>query len=157
MSAAKIARESMWLFGSYAMSKFGRLAMMLVVAAVLSPRDYGFVTLSVFVITAAEITCEFGIWQAVVHRSDPEERFVTTAFTANVIGASILTAGMFLTAPWISRFYGGPEMVGLLRVASLVLIFDGVFFVPAGLLRKELNFRGRALPEIVGAFGAAAV
>jgi len=157
MRAGKIARESIWLFGSYALSKFGRLAMMLVVAALLSPRDYGFVSLSVFVITAAQITCEFGIWQAVVHRSNPEERFVSTAFTANVIGASILTAGMFLIAPWVSRFYGGPEMVGLLRVSALALIFDGVFYVPDGLLRKELHFRGRALPEILGAFGAAVV
>jgi lipopolysaccharide exporter len=157
MRAGRIARESIWLFGSYGLSKFGRLAMMLVVAAVLSPRDYGYVSLCVFVITAAQITCEFGIWQAVVHRSDPEERFVTTAFTANVIGALILTAAMFLTAPSISSFYGGPEMVGLLRVAALALIFDGVFYVPDGLLRKELDFRGRALPEIVGAFGAAAV
>jgi len=38
MSEPKIARESIWLFGSYALSKFGRLAMMLVVAALLSPR-----------------------------------------------------------------------------------------------------------------------
>jgi lipopolysaccharide exporter len=157
MRTGKIARESIWLFGSYGLSKFGRLAMMLVVAAVLSPRDYGYVSLSVFVITAAQITCEFGIWQAVVHRGDPDERFVSTAFTANVIGALILTAGMFLTAPWVSHFYGGPEMVGLLRVAALALIFDGIFYVPDGLLRKELNFRGRALPEIVGAFGAAVV
>jgi lipopolysaccharide exporter len=157
MSAAKIARESIWLFGSYALGKFGRLAMMLVVAAVLSPRDYGFVSLSAFVISAAQITCEFGIWQAVVHRSDPEERFVTTAFTANVIGAVILTAGLFLAAPWISRFFEGPEMLVLLRVMALALIFDGLFYVPDGLLRKELNFKGRALPEIVGAFGAAAV
>ena len=157
MRAGKIARESIWLFGSYALSKFGRLAMMLVLAALLSPQDYGFVSLSVFVITAAQITCEFGIWQAVVHRSNPEERFVSTAFTANVIGAAILTAGMFLTAPWVARFYGGPEMVGLLRVAALALIFDGIFYVPDGLLRKELNFRSRALPEILGAFGAAVV
>src|SRR5215210_441009 len=126
MRAGKIARESIWLFGSYALSKFGRLAMMLVVAAVLSPRDYGFVSLSVFVISAAMITCEFGIWQAVVHRSDPEEGFVRTAFTANVIGAVILTAGLFLAAPWIARFYEGPEMVVLLRVMALALIFDGI-------------------------------
>jgi hypothetical protein len=59
-----------------------------------SPRNYWFVSLSVFVITAAQITCEFGIWQAVVHRSNLDERLVNTAFTVNVIGASILAAGV---------------------------------------------------------------
>jgi len=157
MTAAKITRESIWLFGSYALSKFGRLAMMLVVAALLSPREYGFIGLSVFVITAAQITCEFGIWQAVVHRSNLDERFVSTAFTTNIIGAIILAVGMFSTAPWVAHFYAGPEMVGLLRVMALALIFDGIFYVPDGLLRKELDFRGRALPEISGAFGSAIV
>jgi len=157
MSAAKIARESIWLFGSYALSKLGRLAMMLVLAALLTPRDFGIVSLSVFVITAAQITCEFGFWQAVVYRSNPEERFLRTAFTANLIGASILAGGLFLAAPWVSRFFAGPELVGLLRVMALALIFDGIFYVPDGLLRKELNFRDRALPEIVGSFGAAGV
>jgi len=157
MTAAKITRGSIWLFGSYALSKFGRLAMMLVVAALLSPREYGFIGLSVFVITAAQITCEFGIWQAVVHRSNLDERFVRTAFTANIIGAFILAAGVFSIAPWVSHFYAGPEMVGLLRVMALALIFDGIFYVPDGLLRNELDFRGRALPEISGAFGSAAV
>ena len=157
MTSAKIARGSVWLFGSYALSKFGRLAMMLVVAALLSPREYGFIGLSVFVITAAQIACEFGIWQAVVRRLDLDEPFVSTAFTANIIGACILAAGVFLTAPWVSRFYSGPEMVPLLRIMALALIFDGIFYVPDGLLRKELDFRGRALPEIGGTFGSAVI
>jgi len=157
MTAAKIARGSVWLFGSYALSKFGRLAMMLVVAALLSPREYGFIGLSVFVITAAQIACEFGIWQAVVRRTNLDDLFVSTAFTANIIGASFLAAGVFLTAPWVSRFYSGPEMVALLRIMALALIFDGIFYVPDGLLRKELNFRGRSLPEISGTFGSALI
>lgn len=132
--------------------------MMLVVAALLTPREYGFIALSVFVMIAAQITCEFGIWQAVVRRSDPDERFLSTAFTANIVGALILTAGLFLAAPWIAHFYAaGAEMSLLLQVMALGLIFDGIYSVPDGLLRKELNFRGRALPEISGAFGAAIV
>jgi PST family polysaccharide transporter len=131
--------------------------MMLVVAAILSPSDYGIISLAVFVITSAQLACEFGIWQAVVHRSDPEESFINTAFTANIIGAVILTSGIFLTAPLIARFFAGPQLVDLLRVMALALLFDGVFYVPDGLLRKNLNFKGRALPEILGAFGAAVV
>jgi PST family polysaccharide transporter len=131
--------------------------MMLVVAAILSPRDYGIISLAVFVISSAQLACEFGIWQAVVHHSDPEERFINTAFTANIIGAVILTSGVFLTAPLIAGFFAGPPLVDLLRVMALALLFDGVFYVPDGLLRKDLNFKGRALPEILGAFGAAVV
>jgi lipopolysaccharide exporter len=157
MTGVRVARQSIWLFGSYGLSKLGRLAMMLVVAAILSPRDYGIISLSVVVISSAQLACEFGIWQAVVHHSDPGERFINTAFTANIIGAVLLTTGIFLIAPLLARFFAGPQLVDLLRVMALALLFDGVFYVPDGLLRKNLNFKGRALPEILGAFGAAVV
>jgi len=40
---------------------------------------------------------------------------------------------------------------------GLALIADGIFYVPDGLLRKELRFKSRVLPEIAGTFGAGVV
>ena len=153
--AGKVARGSSWLFGSYALSKLGRIGMMLVIAAMLSPADYGIIVLSAVILTAAQVTNELGVWQAVVHRSEPEPRFVDTAFTTNVIGGFVVATGLFWVAPVIAGFYGEAAMTGVLRVMGLALIADAVFYVPDGLLRKDLKFKSRALPEIAGTFGAA--
>jgi hypothetical protein len=71
----RVVRGSAWLFSSYLLSRAGRMAMMLVVAALLSPREYGIIGLCTVIATAAQIVNEFGIWQAVVHRSEPDERY----------------------------------------------------------------------------------
>ena len=153
--AGRVVRGSSWLFGSYALSRLGRIGMMLIIAAVLSPSDYGIVVLSTVILVIALTINELGIWQAVVYRSDPEPRFVDTAFTTNIIGGFVMAAGLFWVAPVISGFYGEPVMTGVLRIMGLALIADAIFYVPDGLLRKALKFKSRALPEIAGTFGAA--
>ena len=153
----RIAGGAAWLFGSYALSKIARVGMMLVVAALLSPREYGIIGLSAVAITLVQIVNESGIWQSVVHRRDPDESFLDTAFAANVLGGLLLCAGTFFVAPWISGFYGQPEMTVVLRVMGLALVLDAVFYVPDGLLRKELEFKSRALPEVASTLGAVLV
>ena len=150
---SKVLGESVWLFGSYGLSRLGRIAMMFAVAAFLSPREYGLIGLSAVVIVIAQIILGC-IWPAVVHRRDLNERYLNTAFTANILAGFIVTICLFLTAPGIARFFGDTELTALLRVMAVALIADGIFYVPDGLLRKELSFKSRALPEIAGTFGA---
>src|SRR5215213_3764003 len=131
----KVVRGSAWLFSSYVLSKAGRMAMMLVVAALLSPR-------------------EFGIWQAIIHRSEPDERYLDTAFTANILGGFLITGALFMAAPWLGDFYGQPDITTMLRVMGAAIVLDSIFYVPDGLLRKELRFKSRALPEVAGSLVA---
>jgi O-antigen/teichoic acid export membrane protein len=130
------------------------MAMMLVVAALLSPREYGIIGLCTVIAAAAQIVSEFGIWQAVVHRSEPDEHFINTAFTANILGGFLITGALFVAAPWIGDFYRQPEMTNMLRVMGAAFVLDSIFYVPDGLLRKELKFKSRALPEIAGSLVA---
>jgi PST family polysaccharide transporter len=69
----------------------------------------------------------------------------------------ITTVGLFLIAPWIADVYAEPQMSSMLRVMGLSLILEAVAYVPDGLLRKELRFKDRVVPEIAGIFVAAAV
>src|SRR5215212_2175505 len=153
----KVIRGSVWLFSSYALSRLGRMVMMLILARLLSPQAYGLIGLSIVISTAVRIINEFGIWQAVVHRREPDDHYLNTAFTANVLGGLLMTGGLFLIAPRIGSFFGAPEMTNVLRVMGVAFILDSLFYVPDGLLRKELRFKNRALPEVAGTFGAVVV
>jgi O-antigen/teichoic acid export membrane protein len=130
------------------------MAMMLVVAALLSPREYGIIGLCTVIAAAAQIVCEFGIWQAIIHRSEPDERYLDTAFTANILGGFLITGALFMAAPWLGDFYGQPDITTMLRVMGAAIVLDSIFYVPDGLLRKELRFKSRALPEVAGSLGA---
>lgn len=153
--AKRVFRGAAWLFGSFALSKLSRVVTMLVIAALLSPEAYGIITLSYVSITVFWILSEFGIWQTVVHRSNLDERFLNTAFAANVLVGCIVVAGLTLLAPWIAQLYGEPQMALMLSIMGLALIPEAIAYVPDGLLRKEFRFRSRALAETVSVFLAA--
>jgi polysaccharide transporter, PST family len=155
--SARVIKGAVWLFTSFALSRIGRLAMMLIVAAVLSPRAFGIVTLSTIFLVVGVIIAEFGIWQAVVQRPDPDEHYLNTAFTVNIPIAFAAAAGLFLTAPWIADVLAEPKLSLMLRVMGPVLLLEGITYVPDGLLRKELRFKERVLPEISGIFAFATV
>lgn len=147
----KAVRGSVWLLSSYALNRLGRIATMLVIAALLSPREYGIIGLCTVIITVGQIINESGIWQSVVYRKDPDERFLNTAFAANCFIGLFTAAGTFLTAPWIAGFFKEPDMSSVLQIMGLSLILDAIFYVPDGMLRKELRFKSRVLPEVAGA------
>jgi O-antigen/teichoic acid export membrane protein len=152
-----VLRGTIWLFVSFALSKLVRLAMMLAVAVFLSPQAYGIITLSLIIIVVVQIIGEFGIWQAIVQRPNPDERYINTAFTANIPIGFVAAAGVFFAAPWIADALEEPEVSLMLRVMGLALLVEGFRYVPDGLLRKELRFKERTLPEAAGAFAAATV
>ena len=69
-------------------------------------------------------------------------------------GGFLMTGALFMAAPWIGDFYGQPEMSNMLRVMGAAIVLDSIFYVPDGLLRKELRFKSRALPEVAGSLVA---
>jgi O-antigen/teichoic acid export membrane protein len=152
--AQTVLKGSIWLFSSYALSKLARIVMMLIIAKVLYPRDYGIISLVAAIFLLVQIINEFGFDSALIQRRNPDERFLNTAFTANIFLGIVLAMGTLLVAPWIAYFYREPGMASMLRVAGLALITDALFYVPDGLLRKELRFKSRVLPEVAGTFGA---
>ena len=152
--AQRVFRGSVWLFGSYGLSKLNRILIMLAIVALLSPEAYGVVSLCSVIIFIGEIVTEFGIWQAVVQRREPDERFLNTAFTANVLGGVVMAVGLFLAAPWIAQFYHQPEVTTMLRVMAPGLLADAIFYVPDGWLRKQLRFKIRMVPEVGCSLGA---
>lgn len=147
----KAVRGSVWLFSSYALNRLGHIVMMLVIATLLSPREYGIIGLSTVIITVGQIINESGIWQSVVYRRDPDERFLNTAFAANCLIGLFTATGIFMVAPWLAGFFREPEMTAVLQIMGLSLILDAIFYVPDGMLRKEFRFKSRVLPEVAGA------
>ena len=94
--ARKVLKGSIWLFSSYALSKLVRIVMMLIIAKVLYPRDYGIISLVAAIFTLVQIINEFGFDSALIQRCSPDERFLNTAFTANIIFSGCSLDSLFL-------------------------------------------------------------
>jgi O-antigen/teichoic acid export membrane protein len=115
---------------------------LLVLAAVLSPRDFGLVATGQLLLAALAQLTEFRLDDALVHWTDgpPSDEVLDTAFTLSVCRGLVLAAASYLAAPMFCDRMGSPEAVGFLRVLSCTFLIDALRSRGVPLLTRRLDF-----------------
>lgn len=141
-----------WQGLSYIGGKLLVLATTIVLARLLSPRDFGVVGLALVFVAYAEVVTDLGVAQALIYL--PEGREANdTALTVTLLFSSLLVGAAMLAAPAVAGFFRRPDVTPLFRVLSLSLLIGGAGQVPDALLRKNLLFRRRLVADLVRACG----
>lgn len=123
----------------------------LVVARILSPADYGVVTMATVYLGVLTLLSDFGVGSAVVALRD-----LTDGQIAQLNGLAVLV-GIFgfaiscVIARPAGRFFSAPQLPAVLIIMSLSFVISSFQSVPSSLLRKELRFK--LLSVIDGARG----
>ena len=134
--------------------QFGTL---IILTRLLEPRDFGLVGMVTVFIGFARIFIDLGFGDALIQRSDADERYFTTVFWVNVIMGIFLSALFFLIAPAISQFYNYPFLVPIARVLAILFFVNSLSVIPLTLFRRSLDFRRLATIEIFASVLGAAV
>lgn len=114
---------------------------LLVLARLLSPADFGLIaTLSIF-ISLSRTLIDSGFSQALIRTNDVSRADYDSVFFVN-IGIGLFVYGViFISAPWIARFYDQPQLVDIARVLSLVFVISSFSIVQNTILVKNLEFK----------------
>lgn len=127
--------------------------MLLVLAKVLSPEDFGVVGVATVAIGLAQIFQEFGVGKALVQMSDAVEVHANNAFWINTCIATLLYVVIALGAEPIAVFFQSPRSAAVLRVLGLQILLTSLAAVPMALLQREIRFRElfwvRFLPTVL--------
>jgi PST family polysaccharide transporter len=118
-------------------------------AAILGPHDFGIVALALIYISVVQLILEGGIQTAVVQRQNLEDDHLDSAFWANLAWCLVLAAASFLLAGWWARLNGVPELEGVVKVLSSLLLIWGLTIVQLAIFQREMRFRALAVRETV--------
>jgi O-antigen/teichoic acid export membrane protein len=134
--------------------RFGLLGVQFIIsiilARILTPAEFGLVAMiTIFTLLAQQVVIS-GFGQALVQKKDCSHLDESTAFWFNIIVGVLMTAVLYLAAPWIARFYEESELIPITRIASFNLLINSFGVVQNALLQKELLFRKRTIASIVG-------
>lgn len=136
------SRGAMWQSVSFFGGKVLLLAATVVLARVLTPQEFGLVSLALVVIGFLDVVSDLGVSQALIYL-DASRRRTDTALTATVVLGALIALALALLAPVIGRQLHEPETVPLLRLLALSIFAGSIGVVPDTLLRKDLDFRRR--------------
>ena len=118
-----------------------RLISNLVLTRLLTPEDYGLMTLVITVLSGLQMISDVGIIPNIIqHERGEEPDFLDTAWTISVLrGVILMVAGVVLAYPlteliWIDK----PALRELLIVAVVTAIFDGLVSTKIATLNRQI-------------------
>ena len=112
----------------------------IVLARLLSPREFGILALMLVFITLCNVVIDSGFGNALIQKKDADQTDFCSVFFINIALGLTLYAVMFVAAPWIAGFYASPDLTKFLRVSSLTLVITSFSRVQQAFLNKNMLF-----------------
>lgn len=137
-------------------SQTGRQAVLLlsniILARILTPKDFGLVATVLIFVNFAIILAEQGFGAALIQRQDITEEHRSSIYWLNVALGVSFTALFLYGAPWIARMFHEDALVPLTRAISWIFAINSLGMVHSTLLTRKLAFRTLAKVEVAAAW-----
>ena len=138
-----------WMFTGTGAHAVSQAIVLIVLARLLTPVDFGLVGAALVVVSFSLIFSQLGIGPAIVQRPKLEQRHLRTGFTISMLFGALLTGVISFMAPAISGFFRMDGLTPVMRVMSFVFFLQGLSVVAESLLQRDLRFHWLAGVQIV--------
>ena len=133
-----------WNGGARLLGQLLQLATAVVLARLLSPREYGLLGMVLVFTGFVSSLADMGLGASIVQKINLSPRHLNSVFWLNVVTGLFLTALFALAAPFIAKFYGEPQLRSLTIAISLNFSLGSLNVVQNALFDKSLNFRAKS-------------
>ncbi len=131
---------------------FLHLGSTMIFARLLTPKDFGLVTMVTAVTGFVAIFKDMGLSMATVQRAEIDHNQISTLFWINVIFSFSIMLMTMAMAPVIAWFYHEPRLIWITLALAGAFVFSGLTVQHQALLRRQMRFRSLAVAEITSIF-----
>ena len=141
----------LWSVGSKFSIHLVTFVVSIVLARLLSPADFGLVSMAMVFVYFTQTFMDFGLTSAVIQKKDPTETQINTVFYISLILATCLMLLMIVFAPAIGRYYDNPEVGRIARFVSYSFVIHALTGLQRALMSKRLEIKILSVVNIAGA------
>lgn len=141
MGKNNVINNFFWRFAERCGAQFVTLIVSIVLARVLSPSDFGTVSLVMVFTTIMQVFVDSGLGTALIQKKDADDLDFSSVFYFNFAVCLVLYAGMFVAAPYIAKFYNDDSLISIIRVISLTIIISGVKGIQQSYVSRNMLFK----------------
>lgn len=150
--ARKLSKKTVhaagWNYLSFGLSKLSLIVTITILARLLGPGEFGVVGFATLAIAYLSFLQDLGLGHALIQRRTDIEEASETVFTSNLAVGFALTLIVFIFAPYVADFFREPRVELLLRVLGLSFSIEALGSTHLALLRRELDFRRKIIPDL---------
>ena len=125
------------------------LILSIIIARIVSPSAYGLIVLVQVFLSFSQIFIDGGFANALIQKKDRNDTDYCTVFIFNLGVALLLYALLYISAPFISKYYNEPQLTSITRVISLNLILSSLSIVQRTRLTINLDFKTQTKASLI--------
>ncbi|BAQ61781.1 probable polysaccharide transport protein [Geminocystis sp. NIES-3708] len=130
-------------------SQAGSFIVFLILARLLTPQDFGLLSLANIFLAFMNIFLKQGFTSALIQREKLESEHLDTAFCTQLIVGILLTFISFLIAENIATLFHQPRLTFIIQCFSFLFIINSFGHVFQAVLKKELHFKILAVRSLI--------
>ncbi|OGA71145.1 MAG: hypothetical protein A3G83_00475 [Betaproteobacteria bacterium RIFCSPLOWO2_12_FULL_68_20] len=131
-----------WSLAGEIASRSGLPLVLLLLAQMLMPEDFGVVAAAAIVVSFSQIVWGAGLSRAVVRERTDVESVATCAFWVNLVLAAATALLVFVGADAVAAgVFRDDRVAGVLRAMSPSVVLGAWMAVPSALLQRDMRFR----------------
>lgn len=153
----KVLNGLVWTYLERISAQLVSLIVTIVLARILSPKEYGIISIVTIFTELANVIVVNGFGTALIQKKDPSSADYSTIFYINMAITWALYFLLYTFAPVIASFYGIEELTSVLRVLGLQMPIAGISSVQQAYIAKRMEFRKFFFSTIIGTIISAVI
>ncbi len=145
----KIIKGLAWSGISQVGKQGSQYIIVVILARLLSPNDFGLIGMGLVFTGIASIVNEMGVSGALIQNQNVDEKHYSSCFWINIFCGLILMVVFFISSSYISMFYNKPELKLIIKLLSLSLFITSFGIVQKTRLNKQMEFKKLAFIELI--------
>lgn len=155
---SQVIQGALWKFAERIAAQVVSLVVSIILARLLSPKEYGIISLVMVFITIANVFVSSGFGQALIQKKDADNLDFSSVFYFSIAITGLIYIILFFLAIPIANFYDMPILVPVLRVLAVSVPIMGINSVQQAYIARKMQFRlffnatiiGTAISAVVG-------
>lgn len=154
---SKVIEGAFWKISERMTAQLVSLVVSIILARLLSPTEYGTISLVMVFISIANVFVNSGFGQALIQKKDADSLDFSSVFYFSLFFTALIYIILFFLAVPIAEFYEMPILVNVLRVLSISVPIMGINSVQQAYVARKLQFRLFFRATFIGTVISAAV
>jgi len=139
-----------WSFAERISAQLVSLIVGIILARILSPEDYGVISIVMVFITICDVFVTSGFGTALVQKKEVDKTDYNTAFYMSFAMSIALYIILFFVSPYIAQLYNKDILTNIIRVLGVRLIITSLNTVQQAHIQREMRFRKFFIATIFG-------
>ena len=131
-------------------AQFVSIIVGIILARLLSPNEYGIISIVVIFITICNVFVTRGFGSTLVQKNKVDNVDYNTAFWVSLLLAFVLYALLFIAAPYVEEYYQIPNLAAVIRVLSLRVPLAAVNSIQQAYIQRQMLFKKFFWATLIG-------